>query len=56
MTEIVIDRKKYILILEKNYLALQKKAALRSKPERLFTVEEARAYSKKMIGKWAAEK
>jgi hypothetical protein len=56
MTEIVIDKKKYILIPEKNYRALQKKAALKSKPEKLFTVDQARAYSKKMIRKWAAEK
>jgi hypothetical protein len=56
MTEIVIDKKKYILIPEKDYQTLQKKAALKSKPEKTFTIEEARAYSKKMIRKWAAEK
>jgi hypothetical protein len=56
MTEIIIDKKKYILIPEKNYKALQKKAALKSKPEKTFSIEEARAYSKKMIRKWAAEK
>ncbi len=38
------------------YEALQKKAALKAKPEKLFSVNEARAYSKKMIHKWAAEK
>jgi len=56
MTEIVIDKKKYVLIPEKNYQALQKKAALKTKPEKTFTVEQARAYSKKMIRKWAGEK
>jgi hypothetical protein len=56
MTEIIIDKKKYILIPEKNYKALQKKAALKSKPEKIFSIEEARAHSKKMIRKWAAEK
>ncbi|MGI8952421.1 MAG: hypothetical protein ACR2FN_12660 [Chitinophagaceae bacterium] len=56
MTEILIDKKKYILIAEKEYAALQKKAALKTKPEKLFTVEDARAYSKKMIHKWAVEK
>ncbi len=56
MTEIVIDKKKYILIPEKNYQLLQKQAALKTKPEKTFTVEQARAYSKKMIRKWAAEK
>ena len=56
MTEIVIDKKKYILIPQKDYQVLQKQAALRSRPEKTFTVEQARAYSKKMIRKWAAEK
>ena len=56
MTAIVIDKKKYVLIPEKEYRALQKKAALKSKPEKTFTVEEARAYSKTLIRKWAAEK
>jgi hypothetical protein len=56
MTEILIDKKKYILVPEKDYHALQKKAALKSKAEKVFTVEEARAYSKKIIRKWAGEK
>jgi len=56
MTEIVIDKKKYVLIPEKDYQALQKRVALKSKPEKTFTIEEARAYSKKMIRKWAGEK
>ena len=53
MTEIVIDKKKYILIPEKSYQALQKRAALKTKPEKTFAIEQARAYSKKMIRKWA---
>jgi hypothetical protein len=56
MTEIVIDKKKYVLIPEKDYKTLQKKAALKSKPEKTLSIEEARAYSKKLIKKWAAEK
>lgn len=56
MTEIVIDKKKYILIPEKNYQELQRRAALKSKPGKTFTIEEARIYSKKLIKKWAAEK
>lgn len=56
MTEIVIDKKKYVLIPEKDYQALQKRAALKSKSEKNFTIEDARAYSKKMIRKWAGEK
>ena len=56
MTRIVIDKKKYVLIPEKEYHALQKKAALKTRPEKLLTVEEARAFSKKLIRKWATEK
>ncbi len=56
MTQIVIDKKKYVLITEKEYHTLQKKAALKTKPEKLLSLEEARAYSKKQIRKWAAEK
>lgn len=56
MTEIVIDKKKYVLVPQKEYQALQKKAALKTKPQKLFSVAEARAYSKKLINKWAAEK
>lgn len=56
MTKIVIDKKKYVLIPEKDYQALQKKIALKTKAEKTFTVDEARAYSKKIISKWAAEK
>lgn len=56
MTEIVIDKKKYILIPEENYQALQKKAALKSKSEKTFTLEQAREYSKKMIRKWGCRK
>lgn len=56
MTQIVIDKKKYVLLPEKEYQALQLKAALKSKPEKLMTLNEARAHSKKLIRKWAAEK
>jgi hypothetical protein len=56
MTEIVIDKKKYVLIPQKDYQALQKKAALKTRTEKTFTIDEARAYSKKLIMKWAAEK
>lgn len=56
MTQIVIDKKKYVLVPEKEYNALQKKAALKTKPEKLLSVEDARTYSKKLIRKWAAEK
>ncbi len=56
MTLITIEKKKYVLVPEKDYKALQKKAALKSKPEKLLSIDEARAYSKKQIRKWAGEK
>ncbi len=56
MTQLTIDNKKYVLIPEKNYQALQKKAALKQNPEKTFSVEEARAHSKRLIKKWATEK
>jgi PHD/YefM family antitoxin component YafN of YafNO toxin-antitoxin module len=56
MTEIVIGKKKYVLIPEQEYKALQKKAALKAKPEKALSINEARAYSKKLIKKWATEK
>ena len=56
MTQVLIDKKKYVIIPIKEYEVLQTKAALKSKPEKLFSLEEARAYSKKKIHKWAAEK
>lgn len=56
MTEIIIEKKKYILLPEKDYKELQKKAALKTPTEKLLTVEEARAYSKKLIRQWHSEK
>lgn len=56
MNEIVIDKKKYVLIPEKDLKTLQKKAALKIRPEKLLSVEEGRNMSKKLIRKWAAGK
>jgi PHD/YefM family antitoxin component YafN of YafNO toxin-antitoxin module len=56
MTELLIDKKKYVLIPAKEYEALQIQAALKTKSVANMTVEQARAYSKKLIRKWAGEK
>ena len=56
MTQVLIDKKKYVIIPAKEYELLQKKAAIKSKPQKLFSLEEARSYSKKKINEWAAEK
>lgn len=56
MTQLVIDKKKYVLVPEKEYTALQIKAALKTKPEKLLTLQEARTHSQKLIRKWASGK
>ena len=56
MTQFKIDKKKYVFVPEKEYQALQKKAALKTKPEKLLSIDEASAYSKKLIRKWASAK
>jgi len=53
---VVIDRKSYVVLPVEAYEALQKKAALKTKPEKLLSIDEARAHSKKLIRKWANEK
>ena len=56
MTKIVLENKNYVILPEEEFLSLQKKAALKSKPEKTFTIKEARQYSKALIRKWASEK
>jgi hypothetical protein len=56
MTYLKIKNEKYVLIPEKNYHALQKKAALKSKTEPVLSLQDARSYSKKLIRQWAKEK
>jgi hypothetical protein len=55
METIMIGKKKYVIILEKDFQALQKKAALKTKPERLLIIQDARTHSKKHIRKLAAK-
>jgi hypothetical protein len=52
MTHLTIDNKKYVLLPEENYRELQRKAALKSKPEKTFSIEDARVYSKKLFREW----
>lgn len=54
MNKLIIDRKKYFLLSEAEYQALQKQAMLNTQPERLFSLKEAKANSKKLIQKWAS--
>jgi len=45
-----------VVVPTKSYQALQKKAALKTKPEKTLSIEEGRAHSKKPIKKWATAK
>ena len=56
MVKIVIDNKKYVLLPEKDFQAIQKIAALKTKPEKLLTIQEAKTLGKKQIRKLAAKK
>lgn len=56
MNVLVIDDKSYVVVHEKSYMELQKLATLKTRPEKLLTVEEARAHSKNRIHKWAGGK
>jgi hypothetical protein len=56
MNTVVIDNKSYVVLPVESYEALQKKAALKTRPEKVVTVEDARALSKKLIRTWAEEK
>jgi len=56
MNELVIDKKKYVLITRKEYESLQKKASRKTRPEKMLSVMDARIHSKELIRKWAKEK
>ena len=56
MNTLVIDNKSYVVVPAESYKALQRKAALKTKPEKLLSLEQAKAHSKKLIHKWANEK
>lgn len=56
MVSIVIDTKKYVLVLQKEYEHLQERTAMKAKTGKILSVDETRAYSKKLIRQWVAEK
>ena len=53
MNVLVIDNKSYVVLPIESYEALQKKAVLKTKPDKTFSIEAAGAHSKKLIKKWA---
>jgi ribonuclease HIII len=56
MTRIVIDRKTYVLITEREYEALQMKAALKTKPVKKLSLATGKKHAFKLIDKWAKGK
>ena len=52
MNAVIIDNKPYVILPEKEYEALQKKAALKARPEILLSIEQARTHSKTLIRKY----
>lgn len=53
MTTLVIENKSYVVAPAEDYKALQKKAALQTRPEKALMIKEARAHTKKLIRMWA---
>jgi hypothetical protein len=53
MTQIVIDKKKYVLISQKEFEMLQMKAALKAKPAKKLSLVAGKRHAYKMIDKWA---
>jgi hypothetical protein len=51
MTPITIDKKKYVLIPEKEFKLLQRIRTIKN-PEKLLTLEGGKARSKKLAKKW----
>ncbi len=56
MNQLKLGNKKYIVVPQKEYELLQRKAALKIKEDDLLTLKEARAYSKTLIKKWIKNK
>ena len=56
MSKLIIDNKKYLVVPEQDYRTLQKRALLKTKPEKLLSLDEGRKNSRKLVRKWAAEK
>lgn len=56
MTQIVIDKKKYVLLPEKEFEALQLKAAMKNKPFKKRSLAEGKKRAHKLIDRWAKRK
>lgn len=57
METLVLDKKKYVVIEQKEYDSLRKRALLGdASGNKLMTIKEAKAYGLKLIDKWHKEK
>lgn len=56
MTQIEIDKKRYVLLQEKEYESLQLKAALKIQSAKKLSLKAGKAGAYKLIDKWAKEK
>ena len=56
MNQIVIDKKKYVLVESKEYDKLRKQAASKKPSARKLTLSEGKAYAYSLIDKWHKEK
>ncbi|MFM9911295.1 MAG: hypothetical protein ACKVOW_18295 [Chitinophagaceae bacterium] len=56
MTQLVIDKKKYVLIPEKEYQALQLQAALKTNARKKLSLAAGKKHAYKLIDKWAKGK
>ena len=56
MNRLVIDRKEYVLIEQKEYESLRKKAVLKTPSARVLSLNEGKKLAYSLIDKWAKGK
>jgi hypothetical protein len=56
ITEVIIDKKKYVIVPAVEYDKLRKKADINDSKEEYLTLEEGKKYSLSLIRKWSKEK
>ena len=56
METIVLDKKKYVVIEEKEFQKIQLLAAQKTPPVKKMTLAQGRKHAHKLIAKWAKEK
>jgi len=56
MNTVTIDKKKYVVLPQKEYETLLSKAASKTTPVRKLSLKEGKKLAYKLIDKWAKEK